>query len=329
MLQVEKLPKKLNEINYFQKNVLTRGCTMYSVSKKNDITIVVQMEEFEIEKDFCVNSHTLEMCKLLAPLEKVEIKNGTFNVKSKKGKYKSNTIEHILSIPNKDFEIKATVDFDKLLLAKKFTSSNDTRPVLNGININSKGEIIGTDSFFVYRVTTSNVTNGINVIIPQKFIDFVAKEFSGEVTMYLGKLSCMLINEQGVRYITRLIAGDFPNVEPIYVGKQRCNDIVLDFEDFISKYNLAKEVSKNDFELATIEFTNGRIKVHGENEFETEIITECDFEFGFVLAISKFDTIVSSLEKEEKLVFKYFENNQPIYIDNANNEYIILPIRKI
>ena len=97
----------------------------------------------------------------------------------------------------------------------------------------------------------------------------------------------------------------------------------------MNKYNLAKEVGKNEIDAATIEFTNGKIKINGDNEFETDIITQCDFEFSFMLSLSKFDIIVSSLKEEKELVIKYQGNNKPIFIDNAENEFLILPIRKL
>ena len=80
-INVEKLPKKLNEFNYFKKE--ENSCRMFSYGIKSALIIVVDFNELEIENDFCVDSKSLEMVRLLYPCN-VKIVDKRFIGESKK-----------------------------------------------------------------------------------------------------------------------------------------------------------------------------------------------------------------------------------------------------
>lgn len=82
ILDINLLPKKLNEINYFKKT--DDGCEIYSYNERIDTrneVIVIKLDS-EIENDFCVDSKALEMVKTLSPCE-IEITDKSFIIKSK------------------------------------------------------------------------------------------------------------------------------------------------------------------------------------------------------------------------------------------------------
>ena len=193
-LDVNKLPKKINEFNYFEKNE-NGGCTMYSYSSKSDMIIVCELNDFEIEENFCIDSKAIEMLKVLSPIDKVSI-NKSFNIKSKKGNYKGKIIGEVLfTKPKINFEHSFEADFNLLKIASSFCATNTKRIILTGVNVNSNGDINATDSFVAYRhVNEENVGKTCYTItIPKEFVDFINKniDIKDKITINFNYNSCI------------------------------------------------------------------------------------------------------------------------------------------
>ena len=92
ILDVSLLPKKLNELNYFKK--VDGGVEIYSYAenlKDRNEVIVIKVDGFEIDNDFCVKAKALDMARVLNPAD-ITITDKSFIIKSNKGKFTSKLI---------------------------------------------------------------------------------------------------------------------------------------------------------------------------------------------------------------------------------------------
>ena len=328
MLDINKLPKKLNEINYFKKEPF--GCTLYSYSLKNDTTIVVELSDFEIDNDFCIDNKVVDMLRILSPITSIKVDN-VFEIKSMKGKYKANLLDNQLRKPNMDFTKEFEVDFDRVLMASDFVDTKGTRVVLTGININSNGSINATDSYIAFRYINNDYKEqlgaNLSIIVPKDFIGFVAKEFSGKVKFEFNEQTCQL-RKDNVKYITRLINGTYPSLDNIYNAKNNSQELVFDYKDFVEKYEVAKQVGQNSDKINCLRFSNNKFVALGENEFESELTTNSSIAYDFALSQDKFDKVFSKISSaNEKLKLNYTSSTRPLFFEDNGNEFLLLPIR--
>ena len=177
MLNIKLLPNKVNEINYFRKE--NQGCTLFSMSDKKTTVIICRLVDFEIDQDFCVDDKTINMIKLLNPTD-ITIKDGTFFIKAKKGKYKAKLMKNQLKNIDIENKYSINVNMNRLAIAKTYCSDNESKMALNGVNVNEYGDIVATDSYTCFRYLNKNAERTtdkpLNITIPREFIDFICKE---------------------------------------------------------------------------------------------------------------------------------------------------------
>ena len=328
MLEVKKLPKKINEINYFKQQ--ENGCLLYSLSEKKNITILCRLENFEIENDFCIDDKTLNMIKLLAPIDSIKFEDNKIIVKSKKGNYRAKLIEKPLPIIETDYENKVEVKVKTLNSAKNFLADEKSVLALSGIRINSCGDVVATDRFTAFRnLNLENLESRENasyIIVPKDFVDFINKEFgeNEKITLFFDNNKCM-VNKDNLTYISRLIAGNYPNVDHIF-NNLNGEELEIDFADLKEKANLAKEVGFGNDNLILYTFENGNLSVNGENDYQTKLIGNVNvIEHTFTLSLENLYKIINSVECEALKLY-YNSANRPIFTKENGNEILVLPV---
>lgn len=335
MLNIDLLPKKLNEINYFKKE--EKGSTLYSFSKKSKTMVICRLEEFEIEKDFCIEDKTLNMVKILSPIRGLVI-NDTFTIKSKKGNYKAKLVGENLLQPNLVVENFLNADVERLSIASKFVDNNSGanggKVVLTGVNVNSLGDIQATDSYFAFRYLSGKTREENeevkDIIIPKDFIDFITKEFSGNITINFNKNTCF-ISKDNITYVSRYIDGKYPNMDMIFKNKGFV-EISYNLNEFEEKFNIAKQVGLSENKIATnIVLTGSKLIANGLNTYETELNNESqNFDFDICLGIDKVSAVFDNLSKKEKnLTLITTGKERPVFINDNDNEFVILPMRRL
>lgn len=331
-LDVNKLPKKFNEFNYFEKR--EKGCVLYSYSNKSNMTIVCELDDFEIDNDFCVDNKALEMLKVLNPINNVNIKNNSFIVESKKGKYKSKLIEtNNFLKPKMIFENNFEIDLNRLKTASKFCSKNDKKPILTGVNANSNGDINATDSFVAYRyVNQKNVGKSCYVItIPSEFIDFISKTTNdSEVTINFNTNTCM-IQIDNIKYINRLLEGNYPDLSKIFNARLNSNQIEFDINELKEKVAIAKNIGSNKDMPIYLTFNNDTFIANGSNDFASELSNVADykdFDYKFTISLNYLSEVLNCLTDNEKVKLGYVESVRPIFIEENGNEFLILPVKR-
>lgn len=253
----------------------------------------------DIKDNFCIDAKAFDMMKLLDG--EITI-NKSFNIKSSKGKYKAKLIESNFIEPNLDFDNNFTINTNDLKIAKDFVSNNEARPIFTGVNLNDLGQVVATDSMILFRNKDAYSEN--NITLPTQFIDLMPND--KEITISFNKRQCMFEYDD-VKYISRLIEGNYPDVRKLFNYSGELNTISInDYLDVANKIG------------GYASFNNNIIKFEGDSEFETECKhnMDCCITFNNLLKVCKYNNTLNILYKGP---------TKPLLI---NDKYIILPVIK-
>lgn len=332
ILDINKLPKKFNEFNYFEKNENGVGCTLYSYSIKSNMIIVCELDNFEIENSFCVDNKALEMLKVLSPIDEIVV-NKNFIIKSKKGSYKAKLIENnMFRKPTMNFQYGFKADLSRLKIASKFCAKTDKKPILTGVNVNSNGDINATDSFVAYRyVNGENVgVEIVSITIPSDFIDFISK-ITNENTINIDfNNNICMIQIDNIKYINNLLEGNYPNLSRIFESKYSASLFEFNINELKEKVEIAKNVGANKDMPIYITIANDTFIANGNNDFsgELNVVNNDRFEYTFTISLDYLSDVLVCLKDNEKMELRYNGSVRPIFIEENGNEFLILPVRK-
>lgn len=317
------LPKKLNKINYFKKE--ETGCTLYSYSDElgNNPYIIVDLTDFEIEKDFCINDSTLLAIAKLQPNVELKFNEKGFIAKSSKGKYTAKYIQSNLIDVNMNYDNEIKADLSILNRAVAFVSSNDKKPILTGVNING-GVVTATDSFKVYRnvATIENEIAVNQITIESDLIKMVSSIFSENIvdTYYNNNTICF--KENNVRVVGRLLEGKYPSLDAI-ISQFTDEKHELNRNDILETIEFTKIAGANLKESCYISFENNKIIGMGADTFEKEI----NYNGGeIILEVGNLETALKSF-KTDVIYFtckKSGRGSMVCITGNEENEKIVL-----
>lgn len=318
-----KLPSKVNEINLFKKE--NQGCTLYSYSVKNLITIVAELPDFEIPFDFYVDDKAINMINLLSPIKEIKIDNNCMTIKGAKGNYKARFIEGNITLPNTDLENKITLDMRRIKIANRFTSTKETRPILTGVNVAANGDLYATDSYMAYRYKSGlQGDSSVNITIPRTLVDFIGTLFNDKVELRFNENSC-LVKKDNISYVSRLLSGKYPDVEKIFNNIKNGNKLIFDVEDLQEKLNIASVLDFNG-DYNVINLKNNTIKVKSENPYDAEIMVKTDADYEFNIALPRLKMMLNEIDNTE-LKINYEGALKQLYIEENGNEFILLPVK--
>lgn len=265
------LPKKLNKFNYFKKN--EKGCRLYSYNGNlgNDNYIICDYPDLEIEKDFCVLNTTLETITRLQPNVDVNIGTDKIVAKSSKGKFSGKYVDSNLSIPTMDYQTSYPIDLSILVKAANFTSTNEKKPILTGVNLNGD-EVIATDSFKLYKYHIGNGKSE-SITLSTSYIKLADALFDNKLTFADYNRNSICIKQDNLMLIGNLLDGNFPDVQKIFAG---FDDITTPLEKnpILESIEIAKisgnvVVGKDKMFYATLD--ENKFICTGNETFEREI----------------------------------------------------------
>ena len=322
-LNVDLLPKKLNDINYFLKE--EKGCSLYSFAEKNEErqnVIIVRLESFEIEKDFTIDNKAINMLRLLQPAE-IKVTDNNFIIKSSKGKFSSKLINcDNFFKPNLEVLNEFDTNFEYLNKASAYVSKSDKKPILTGVRLDANGNIYATDSFRVYsKIVGDFSSNGITM--PTAFIKTI-----NDILNIEGRINNKynnnndIVEQDNITIVDRLLEGNYPSIEKIIKGVELASVVEINREEFVETLLLSQNVDSNDD-------VNGTIVVLTENKFETKgnEIYENNIKFEnnneYYLAVSQ-KSLLQALGtlKNDKFGFKVTHKEgagQILFITNEND----------
>ncbi len=326
IIDITKLPKKINEIAYFKKN--ENGSIIYNYSKKSkDSVVMIELEDTEIEKDFAIAGTTLEMVRKLKPVDSVELDGNKFVIKSKKGTFKGSLLDETLVMLNTTITGTIKVNLKALKILSEFVSDNDKKPILTGVNIFNDGTMVATDSFKLARYL-GNTTIAVesNITIPKAFVDLIKNEITTDEVELSYNNSTVLLKVDNITYVSNLLAGAYPDVRRIFTTSDK--EIIFDTESLKENIDLAKNVgiSEGGEKFLPLTFDNGNLIADGISLYETNLLTLTNEEYNFTLSIDAIDLVLRHIENKE-VYFGFIADNKPIQIKDNGIEYVILPIK--
>lgn len=318
--QLELLPKNIYENNFFQKSDI--GCVVYSFNNKTlDQYVISKIEDLEIDKDFCIEGKVIQLLRTLNKDFDVEI-----NQKLKVSCENINFESALLTEPkqkleyNIDFPYELELNTNDLKQALDFVGTNEARPILTGVNVNTEGEIISTDSFIIYASLVAN--SNTNITIPKDFLINTLKEIDEEkITVSFDGTKCMIKNKNQL-FISNLINGNYPNAKPIIIkGNKSVN---IDYESLKQYLSIIKNLSQ---EIACIDFVGSQATATTDLQNYTQKlnITGDVNDFNFCISLSHLQLLIKNYIAQNITI--YFEDyNKPISTFFDNKAIIILPL---
>lgn len=317
ILNIKELPKnKLLENNTFI------GNEFYSYDKDITLCIKAKLSIDLGEEAFSVDSNTMKMLFACVNPD-ITIKGNQFIIKDGKKKYTAK-IDRV-SVPqfNLNDLKELEVDAKKLKLARKFTSSNDARPILTSVNVCSNGLIQASDTHVVYvHKIDNNLTNENNfsINIPNTFIDLIQEE-KNIVLKTNGNL--ITYTHENNTYISKLIAGTFPELSKL-TTYESTKEITFNKAELKECLKLVNNVGvdTNSKNSIIVELENDTLTTYGFNTFSSELDVKRDFDYDISFAPQFLNLLVETCE-EDKIKVYYQDTRKPL-IRVINNEEVLL-----
>lgn len=275
MLDINLLPKKLNEICYF-KNTAS-GTVFFSFSEKieqQNLIIIAKLDQKYFNRDFAVSKSTIEMLYKLQA-EDIKLTDKSFIIKGAKGKYTSKLIDVNLPayhIPNDN---KVITNIKYLNKAAEFTANENANPILMGVYCDTNAVISATDSFKAYYYKNLNLKPAektASVVIPTNFIKCAYENF-GEAELFAHfDDQTIAVAKDNVIVLGTLYKGDYPNMEKLFstTGKDvYVKDV--DHHQLNECLNLSKNCSQSEIKDIIAKLSDNKFSASGDNEYEADI----------------------------------------------------------
>lgn len=233
-------------------------------------------------------------------------------------------------------------DFSKMVkCVAKMTARDDSRPVLQGVNVKVSAnnlELVATDAYRIAvaksQIATEN-TSEFAAVIPGMFLMEVAS-LKGDINDAVIALSenQVVVECSDTTFINRRIAGNFPDYKPLVTqdAKVKVKINVKEFADAVRRVGVLSSISQSI--KLTFEPTSGLIslsgsaadigsceeKIQAKYEGEAEK-SEIAFNCSYVLdGLACFNV--------EELTLSVSSDIKPgIFSDNQNIMYILLPVK--
>ncbi|MDD3392045.1 MAG: DNA polymerase III subunit beta [Bacilli bacterium] len=359
----------LEHLNYVIKGISNKnlipilGCIKFSLEKDglylmstdNDIAIKSfipnnQIEKIEVLGEFVVSGKYIYEIIRKLPNELItieEIVDSKIFISTENSKFNLNC-NLIADFPNLDFEEnKNSIALDVLVFKKMInqiifaTSTQESRPVLTGINFKIESNILECTATDSYRLAKKTIEldgeyENVNIIIPAKNILEISKMLSETGTLSIHIFNNKIIfNFDNIKVISRLINGTFPdtnklipidskeniilNLNSLYEAVDRASLLTNETEKNPVKIKIEKNlliVSSNIPEIGNVEE-----KIIINNEISTSI--EIAFSAKYML-----DALKAFACEEIKIL--YNGDLKPLIIKNNEEDtltQLILPIR--
>jgi len=217
-------------------------------------------------------------------------------------------------------------------------SSDDIRPQLTGVYIDSRSSGVNFVSTDGYRMSVKQYGKNKNVkkglIVAVGLLNEVMGLKTEEIiSLYVNTLENQIFFEVGdVLLLGRMIEGDFPDYEKVIPTSAK-TVVTFDRDDLLRNVKLASVFARDNSNIATIEIIGGSIKLHtkAQGVGVGEVVTECtkegddnkiSFNIRFLLDLLK--TVV-----EKDVVLKLNSPVEPALFEVKEKSFlhVIMPIQ--
>ena len=325
------LPKKLNKFNYFKKEAV--GCTLYSYNGVLGSTyyIIAEYPDLEIEKDFTIVDSTLNAITKLGKQVEVKLNDKTIVATSENGKYTGKYVENNFAMPYTEYENCSPIDLEILIKASQFASTNEKKPILTGVYVDSNN-VIATDSFKVYKYNTeNNQDNPQGIVISAPLIKLADGLFDNKLLFVSFNKNSFCIKDKNIMLVGNLLDGNYPNVSGIF-NQINGEANILNKEEIVKALEFTKIAGANiDLKKTALYATlqNNKFIGEGDEKFEKEINYNGDevvFDAFFLETVLKSidskEVMISTLKKGKGSMSKFSSEN------NKNEQIVLMGIAR-
>ncbi|MFH0979649.1 MAG: DNA polymerase III subunit beta [Candidatus Roizmanbacteria bacterium] len=254
--------------------------------------------------------------------------------------YESSEFPFPPKMNNEKQKIKTEFIKNNLSLVLFSASSDETRPILTGINFVSSEDsvqMVATDGFRLSLLSLKKEFPIPSMIIPSSFLNEVIRLLKNEESIYFSysteeKMLVFYIGEHEL--YTRLIEGDYPQFEKV-IPSEKKTTITIDREEFLRKVKLTSIFARDFSNVIIIKTDKEGLKIYPkttkddeENITYQEAIIEGEeqkiaFNYKFVI---DFLNNVSS----KKVIIELLRSDAPAVFRSENIKnliHIIMPVR--
>ena len=331
-IDINLLPKKLNDINYFKK--VENGCEIYSYNSKietrNEV-IVVKLQDCEIEHDFCVESKTIDMVKVLYPCE-INVTDKNFIIKSQRGKFTSKLLnEQLFMLSNDEFSKNLNIDMNILVKASGYVAKNEKKPILCGVRIDDNCNVYATDSFRAYFYRTSDELSPNGITIPINYINLV-KSLIDKDEVYIKYNNNVLMTRinPNIEIYGRLLDGNYPDMSKILANRNMATSVEIDKDEIVDRLSVASNIGNDNDKRTIIKFTTNKFEALGSNNFEAEIKFENGNEYPFKVQFDYLDQAFKTITNNVIFKVTYKLDSKiglMMFLENEKETCLVLGIK--
>lgn len=237
------------------------------------------------------------------------------------------------SIPSGSFESSFSIEsslivesIEKSLFA---ICNDDSRYYLTGLSILSNGnelKVSSTDGNRISRSTYKINCDNFSVIVPKKSAMEIKKIASNscDVNISLSK-SLIKIESADVEYVSRLIDGEFPDLDRV-IPSQNNNKVIVETKSMIECLERISISANDKSKSIKLKITQNKIEITTQNGYE-ELL--CNYDGNDILSGFNSSYLLDILKnidnKDTALLFK--DGSSPLLVNNSNSQYVLMPIR--
>lgn len=342
------ISSKISSISNLQGICLKGEKNFLNICATNLSQYYLSKIKIDNEKDFLIVIEPKKIIEFLSllPTGKIELKIQEEKIvltqKNIKGEF--------LILKEKDFpfppeikEKKQTIktDFFKknLPLVLFCASSDETRPVLTGVNFVVEDEniiIVSTDGFRLSMMKIKKDINLPSIIIPAKFLNdilfFLKNE--EEVNFYYSNEEKMIVFETNEnRFFSRLIEGEFPPFEKV-IPSQINTTIIANKEEFLRNIKLVSVFSREFSNIVVLKTKNNNLIFQPkiDNQEKEVAIQEVKTKGEEIKIAFNFKFLLDFLSRlsSEEIIIELVRPDAPAVFKPSNEEnflHIIMPVR--
>lgn len=238
------LPNKLNKINYFMKT--ENGCRLCSHNGVATEVYIIVDYDLEIDKDFTITDSTLLAISKLQPDVELKLNEKSIVAVSKKGRYTGKYLNNEHISPNVDYKNHCEVDLEYLNKASNYTSTNEKKPILMGVNVSADSTIMATDGFKIYQYK-GNATNQMEgtITINSNLVKMAYSIFNNKNIIVEYNKNTISFKDGNIMVVGRLLEGNFPNLAPIFNMIENEEKKPLDKDEILECLEFTKMTGSN------------------------------------------------------------------------------------
>ena len=223
--------------------------------------------------------------------------------------------------------------FHELIVAAAFLGNDDLRPVMSGANISKRDGLLtiaATDSHRLYKAEICPYDEEFDIIINGMVVRKVPKVFdtTTNVTVQFNE-SNAVFEQPGIRLISRLIDGKYPNINAV-IPQENPVQVILNKTQLIEAINRVKIASAQSTRQVLLTVTEGQCKLYAcdikyGREMETTIPCrgEGDIEIAFRF---KFLLEILAQQLSPEVTLELSSANRAGVIREFHRTYLIMPV---